>query len=179
MPRERPEKPIYLNLYHGRKSIEADVSEDWGPESVWMELDFLTIDYNPELNGIRVLYGEEGENWIRYVGDMVYFNGVFYGCWSVHGELPDDLDEDELVVPEEKMFKVPKGKKLFSFEYYIVVDKDKGDIHEVTVFGDDEKSAVKALHKYIDENDFEADNRLDYHVKWKVVSKEKIKYRDR
>lgn len=177
MLRKRPEKPIYLNLYHGRKSVETDVSEDWGPESVWMELDFLTIDYSPENNGIRCLFGEAGEAWISYVNDMVYFNGVFYGCWSVHGELPDRLDADELIKPTEEMFKVPEGRKLYSFKYRIVVDKEKTDWEETTVFGDDKEMAVKALYAYIDKNDPRDDHRIDSAVELKLVSKARIKQR--
>lgn len=172
MMRERPEKPIYLNLYHGRKSVEADVSDDWGPESVWLELDFLTIDYSPELNGIRCLFGEDGEAWLHYVNDFVYFGGVFYGAWSVHGELPDDLDEDEVVKPREKMFSRPEGRKLFSFKYRIVERND--DWEEVTVFGDDREMAVEALRKYVRKNDL-PDSQSFNSVEWKLVGKEKIR----
>lgn len=175
MPRERPEKPIYLNLYHGRPSVETDVSDDWGPESVWLELDFLTIDYSPELNGIRCLFGEDGEAWLQYVNEFVYFREVFYGCWSVHGELPDDLDEDEVIKPTEEMFDVPEGRKIYSFKYRIRAGKDKTDWEEITVFGDDKEMAVKALYAYIDKNDTRDDHRIDSAVEWKLVSKAKIK----
>lgn len=78
---------IYIELFHGRKPGEQ--LQDWGmPGPVFASSGFFHITYACEIK-----FGEDGSDILTIVGgkddtisDCVYYDGVFYGDWSVFSE---------------------------------------------------------------------------------------------
>lgn len=83
-------KGVYLHLFHGRKTVDEQL-EDWGEDGpVIGPLDFAHTTYASD---IKIREEESGENgWLDIIEGMVYYNGMFYGDWSVfsHSMLLED-----------------------------------------------------------------------------------------
>lgn len=134
-------QPVYLNLYHGRSSIDQDM-DDWGDNEfdVWLKAEMITVDYSPVSNGMR-LVDRKGykEDWIYYVTeDLLYYDGFFYGAFSFHGELPKDAELSKFSAAKADY---PEKKFLFTYKYDIVFEDETFETNEVTVFADKERES--------------------------------------
>lgn len=76
---------VYLHLYHGRPDPTLQM-EDWGHDGPCFEAEMIICDYLPTNNGIKLIYQNNLEGWISWVGDVMYYDGKFYGCWSIKSD---------------------------------------------------------------------------------------------
>lgn len=95
---------MYLHLYHGRKDPNEQM-DDWGEElQVSFKIDTLVCTYK---NHIRVKGEKDVSPFDLCFGeDCLYYDGVYYGDWSVNEEpfFKDniqELDEKKAVIPKK------------------------------------------------------------------------------
>lgn len=75
---------MYFNLFHGRKDRAADMT---GPGSEGPSFQVSKV-HGVYHSNIRVFNDEVRDNgFFWYFGDLILYNGVYYGDWSVT-ELP-------------------------------------------------------------------------------------------
>lgn len=84
---------MYLSLYHGRTDPNADMN-DWGTEGPVFEVDTITWTYGAIS---RIIFPDDDEVWLNemIVDDMIYYDGVYYGDWSVSSKplYPENIQE--------------------------------------------------------------------------------------
>ena len=91
---------VYLRLFHGRKHPN-DHPEDWGSDGpVFGPLQYVHFTYHTY---IHLGLSDAANVDLRYVQDMVHYDGVYYSDWSIFGE--DELHIDKFT-PE-----IPDGSK--------------------------------------------------------------------
>lgn len=167
-------QPVYINLYHGRSSIDQDM-EDWGDEErdLWFKADFASIEYNPANNGVRMVKrAKDDEVWIYYVTeDLLYYDGFFYGAFSFHGELPADAELSKFLTAKADY---PEKKFLFTYKYDVVFEDETFETNEVTVFADKEKESVEALHAWIAKYDKAANSGEKHKIRYEFLQKTKF-----
>ena len=78
--------PVYLELFHGRKT-PGEQLDDWGTQGpILGPLAFVHTTYAQDIK-IQTADGHAGV--LRVVGeempDVLYYDGVYYGDWSVFG----------------------------------------------------------------------------------------------
>jgi hypothetical protein len=79
-----------MELFHGRTSVEQQL-ESWGSQGPEFLVDYVHVTYQDDIKlGIPV---PAGDGDLRYVEDLVYYDGVYYGDWSVFS--PELLDEGQ------------------------------------------------------------------------------------
>jgi hypothetical protein len=85
---------MYLHLFHGRMDPEEDM-EDWGDDGpLFGPLQYAHVTYCSDIK-LEMADGRQPE-WLRFHEDMVEFDGVYYGDWSVY------LGEEEKPPTERK-----------------------------------------------------------------------------
>lgn len=115
-PMNNPEQKggVYLYLFHGRKDPNEQM-DDWGEQGpILGPLDYFHTTYssNPKIawseNGREV-----GNAMLDLVDDMIFYDGMYYGDWSVTtidrlGENPkiEQFDPNKAVPPKTD---VPSG----------------------------------------------------------------------
>lgn len=98
---------IYLRLYHGRPIDPATGEhpdlEDWGSVGPEFALHGISQTYG---NSPFVFFSEElpgdSECWFEYHEDLIFYDGVGYGDWSVMGQ-PDRTGSPPEPLSIEKM----------------------------------------------------------------------------
>jgi hypothetical protein len=97
---------LYLRLFHGRKD-PAQEMDDWGSDGpIFGPYLFAHTTYQCHLKLGR---SDGGCDELYIVAtDLLYYDGVYYGDWSVFGD--DELKEDgfELSVFDSSKAKLPK-----------------------------------------------------------------------
>jgi hypothetical protein len=91
-PKRPKPMPAYIELFHGRTDPKEEL-EDWGsPGPIFGPLQFVHTTYACD---IKFNYADESQRngWLNVTEDFVYYDGVYYGDWSVFTELNDDLRE--------------------------------------------------------------------------------------
>ena len=87
---------LWLQLYHGRKNPDMEM-DDWGESGPYFgPFDWMTSTYNSEFRfgrdegeivwigtPIVVIGGKRYRSSIFIWEDMIYYNGMFYGDWSI------------------------------------------------------------------------------------------------
>ena len=69
---------VYIKLFHGRKSPEEEL-DDWGEAGpVFGPFPFVHTTYGDHLKFDDSSMGE-----LRVVDDCLYYDGMYYGDWSV------------------------------------------------------------------------------------------------
>lgn len=94
--------PMYMHLFHGRSHPGQDM-EDWGTEGPVLRIEGFHVTYG----GFRVC--EPGGDWVdlTLVEDLLYYDGMYYGDWSIFTGWSDielsrraeDYDEAKSVRP--------------------------------------------------------------------------------
>lgn len=79
--------PVYLELFHGRTTLTEQL-DDWGTEGpILGPLKFVHTTYASDIK-IETCAGRDGV--LHVVGeetpDLLYYQGTYYGDWSVFGE---------------------------------------------------------------------------------------------
>ena len=74
------DKGVYINLYHGRTYPEQDI-DDWGSEGPTLgPFSQVQVTY---LYNIRALDADGAYHFFTIIEDMVLYDGVYYGDWSI------------------------------------------------------------------------------------------------
>jgi hypothetical protein len=106
-------KNLYLHLYHGRPHPDLQL-QDWGESGPSIgPFEVMQSTYAANVRLFSNDYAKEA--WLNYVGDLVYFRGVYYGDFSIETEPGDSatpsipLDEvtDADCMPPSNPRKVP------------------------------------------------------------------------
>ena len=80
---------VALQLFHGRRTPDEPL-DGWGSQGPVFLVDYVHVTYWWDLKlGIDQ---PTGDGDLRRVGDLVFYDGVFYGDWSV---FPASLAETE------------------------------------------------------------------------------------
>ena len=71
---------LYLRLFHGREDPEQDM-DNWGLDGpIFGPYEFVHTTYNSSIK----LGKQNGDcDMLLVAGDMLYYDGVYYGDWSV------------------------------------------------------------------------------------------------
>lgn len=86
---------IYLELFHGRKSPSVK-TEDWGKDGpIFGPYPFIhtTFAATVRLGDAHMLY---------ILKDLVYYDGMYYGDWTVTASVPEDLEPRREEFDQEK-----------------------------------------------------------------------------
>jgi hypothetical protein len=109
---------IYLDLYHGRRTLEEDM-DDWGEQGpIFGPLDLVQGTYGTELK----CHFRGNVVFLPIVEGLVYYNGMYYGDWSIadvhSGEQTPGLPDQELarrpnIVPPSRQLptSLPRSKR--------------------------------------------------------------------
>lgn len=71
----------YLRLFHGRKDPNQDM-DSWGEDGPCFEITYAHVTY---MNSIKIK-SYELEVELQRVDDLIYYDGMYYGDWSVFYE---------------------------------------------------------------------------------------------
>lgn len=81
---------VAIELFHGRTSPDEHL-ETWGRQGPVFLVDYVHVTY---LCDIKLGIPEPaGDGDLHFVEDLVYYDGVYYGDWSVFS--PEILDEEQ------------------------------------------------------------------------------------
>ena len=95
---------LYLELFHGRKNPDLDM-DDWGGEGpILGPLQYFHITYK---NDYKLKTADGKECHVPLHEDMVFYDGVFYGDWSLFDSEAiegwvDDLEKRKQPFDESK-----------------------------------------------------------------------------
>ena len=93
--------PSYLQLFHGRKN-PYEILEDWGEEGpIIGPLDYIHTTYAVEIK-FEISGRSDSYGWLTIHGDLVYYDGYYYGDWSSFTELTQDLESKLIVFDQSK-----------------------------------------------------------------------------
>lgn len=71
---------VALELFHGRSSPDQHL-ENWGTQGPVFLVDYVHVTYLCDIKlGIP---GPAGDGDLHFVEDLVFYNGAYYGDWSV------------------------------------------------------------------------------------------------
>ena len=94
---------VYVDLFHGRKTRDEEM-EDWGVQGpVLGPYKHVTITYK---GWIKCGKFDGDADFIKMVSDLVYYDGMFYGDFTMFGDLSgfesrlEEFDNDKAKVPE-------------------------------------------------------------------------------
>ena len=74
---------LYIRLFHGRSDPEQDM-DDWGSDGpVFGPCQFVHTTYS---SLVRLGSGDGSCDELFTVEDMLYYDGVYYGDWSIFDE---------------------------------------------------------------------------------------------
>jgi hypothetical protein len=73
-------KQVALQLFHGQRSPDEDM-DNWGTQGPVFLVDYVHVTYRCDIKlGIPE---PAGDGDLRFVDDLVFYDGVYYGDWSV------------------------------------------------------------------------------------------------
>lgn len=98
---------IYIELFHGRKPRGQHL-DNWGSEGpIFGPFDFVHTTYAYDIK-LGINRNTEGE--LHVDDDMVFYDGVWYGDWSVFSKIEKD-HKPRIAVFDQKKAIVPKHKE--------------------------------------------------------------------
>jgi hypothetical protein len=71
---------VALELFHGRRSPDEHL-ETWGRQGPVFLVDYVHVTYGGDLK--LGLPKPAGDGDLHFVDDLVFYDGIFYGDWSV------------------------------------------------------------------------------------------------
>lgn len=96
---------LYLRLFHGRTTPQEDL-DDWGTDGpVFGPYEFAHITYASIL---RLGKQDDTCDELHCFEDLLYYDGVYYGDWTVFNQ--DTLDDGQYVLTpfEQEKANLPK-----------------------------------------------------------------------
>lgn len=103
---ELSKEGVYLKLFHGRKTVDEDMDSDWGEQGpILGPLDYVHTTYAATIHCLAV--NQQYDVDLTVVEDCIYYNGWFYGDWSVttaaqlqsQTDMVEQIDEAKAKVP--------------------------------------------------------------------------------
>ena len=92
----------YLKLFHGRETPDEQL-DDWGkPGPIFGPFPYFHTTY-----GAHITFDHD-EGYLSIVGDLVYYDGLFYGDWSVFDGPPSEEDRGRHVPFSAEKAEVPE-----------------------------------------------------------------------
>lgn len=95
---------IYVDLFHGRKTVEENL-EEWGTHGpVFGPYRHVTVTYT---GWIQCEKPNGDADFIKIVGDLVYYDEMYYGDFTMFGDPSgfesrlEEFDNDKAEVPEK------------------------------------------------------------------------------
>ena len=86
---------VYLELFHGRKSPHDELA-DWGTDGpIFGPYPFIHTTY-----GATIRLGDA--HMLGTVADLVYYDGMYYGDWTVTASVPEGLEPRHVDFDEKK-----------------------------------------------------------------------------
>ncbi len=88
----RPERtPMYLHLFHGRQPWDQQL-DNWGVDGPVLIIEGFHCTYKDH---IRVGVDDPYRDWfdLEFKEDLLYYNGTWYGDWSIFAKGTDPLLE--------------------------------------------------------------------------------------
>ena len=74
---------VAIELFHGRRHPEERLDE-WGSQGPVFLVDYVHVTYAGDLK--LGLPEPAGDGDLHYVGDLLFYGGIYYGDWSVFPE---------------------------------------------------------------------------------------------
>lgn len=108
---------MYLHLYHGRKDPNQDMDDDqqahenggWGTDGGQFNITALICTYKHHIRVVTKEYPDTID--LCFNGDCLYYDGVYYGDWSVSDTPNKDM---EVGVLEEEKATIPVKETLIT-----------------------------------------------------------------
>ncbi len=92
---------VYLRLFHGRKDPRQEM-DDWGEQGpIFGPYDYAHTTYASD---IKLGPSEQDNHELRIKGALAYYNGMYYGDWSVStmgADTVDTFDPEKAIWPDE------------------------------------------------------------------------------
>lgn len=100
---------VYLRLFHGRKHPDEEL-DDWGSDGpVFGPLDYVHTTYACHIKLGVPHHADLCELFLT--GDMVYYDGVWYGDWTVFGRKELIADKFKATKFDPKKAELPREYK--------------------------------------------------------------------
>jgi len=97
---------VLLKLFHGRKDPDAKLY-DWGDEGpIFGPCKWVHTTYSTDVKFEHVGGGDAAT--LHVVDDMLYYDGIWYGAWSVFDTASDDA-KGITIVPFDRERSFPPG----------------------------------------------------------------------
>ena len=78
---------VVIHLFHGRKSPSKDM-DDHGTEGPWLgPFDYVHFTYMSDIKIANNNHGESFDDRLRIHEGLIYYDGVFYGDFSVNSTM--------------------------------------------------------------------------------------------
>jgi len=97
----KPKKPgLYLGLFHGRQ-VPGEAMSDWGFDGPtigplkWCHTTYafdIKIEFEHAGDAVDYFGFEQDQFELDVNGDLLVFNGMYYGDWTVYYVGPDDCE---------------------------------------------------------------------------------------
>jgi hypothetical protein len=111
---EEEKGEVYLILIHGRSDPDENM-DDWGANGpVLGPFDYVHTTYaaDVKVTGSVGADGKEFEDSLYIINNLLYYDGVYYGDWSVTSKL--GLDDDQSPAAFDSTKTKPAGKQKYS-----------------------------------------------------------------
>ena len=102
---------MYLRLFHGRNTVD-EIMHEWGFDGPIFEIKgFVHCVY---LSHLWVDHDGDGHGeWLSLVDDLAYYDGKFYGDWSVFATLEPGMeivpfDPSKAMAPPDVLVRQPQ-----------------------------------------------------------------------
>lgn len=93
---------VFVQLFHGRKDPTEDL-DDWGEQGPVFFVDWFHVTYGTH---VRMGNKENDDMELRFVKDLIYYDGMYYGDMSVFGHhVPLEEIQSRLTTYEEEKAK--------------------------------------------------------------------------
>ena len=85
---------IYIHLYHGRKTVTEDM-DAWGASGPFFgPFENVQVTYSCWIPPLDKFFQHKS---LKYVEDLIYYDGLYYGDMELFSDIgssiPEDIDE--------------------------------------------------------------------------------------
>jgi len=80
---------LTIKLYHGRQTTTEQL-DDWGSDGPLLRIGGLHITY---LSTYRVMLADQDWHFLKFVDDLLYYDGIFYGDFTVSDSDPEAIGQ--------------------------------------------------------------------------------------
>ena len=80
---------LSIKLYHGRKSPDENLN-DWGTDGPLLRIGGFHVTY---LSTFRVMLEDKDWYFLKFVDDLLYYDGVLYGDFTISDSDPENIGQ--------------------------------------------------------------------------------------